>query len=52
MIFCISLGPSSPATTPTPSPAPIPTLSEWAKITMMLIMILAVGFYGWRTKQR
>ena len=42
--------PNSP--TPTPSPAPIPTLSEWAKITMMLIMILAVGWYGRRLKQR
>jgi hypothetical protein len=38
--------------TPTPSPAPIPTLSEWAKIMMMFLMIATVGFYGWRMKQR
>ena len=39
-------------TAPTPSPAPIPTLSEWAEIMMMFMMIATVGFYGWRTKQR
>ena len=38
--------------TAAPSPAPIPTLSEWAQIMMMFMMILTVGFYGWRTKQR
>ena len=40
------------APTPTPSPAPIPTLSEWAKITMMFLMIVTVGWYGRRLKQR
>ena len=35
-----------------PAPAPIPTLSEWAKISMMLLMILTVGWYGRRLKQR
>ena len=35
-----------------PSPAPIPTLSEWAKIMMMFLMILTVGWYGRRLKQR
>ena len=42
------VGPSAPP----PSPAPIPTLSEWAKISMMLLMILTVGWYGRRLKQR
>jgi hypothetical protein len=36
----------------TPSPAPIPTLSEWAEIMMMLLMIVTVGWYGRRLKQR
>ena len=51
-------GTSSPATsnvvTPTepPAPAPIPTLSEWAKIMMMFLMIATVGWYGRRLKQR
>ncbi len=36
-----------------PAPAqPIPTLSEWAQILMMLMMIATAGFYGWRMKQR
>ena len=35
-----------------PSPAPIPTLSEWAKISMMFLMILTVGWYGRRLKER
>jgi hypothetical protein len=36
-----------------PAPSnPIPTLSEWAQIMMMLIMIATAGFYGWRMKQR
>ncbi|TSA04722.1 MAG: IPTL-CTERM sorting domain-containing protein [Methylococcus sp.] len=39
-------------TPPTPSPAPIPTLSEWAQIIMMFLMILTVGWYGRRLKQR
>lgn len=38
--------------TAAPSPAPIPTLSEWAKISMMFLMILTVGWYGRRLKQR
>jgi hypothetical protein len=37
---------------PTPSPAPIPTLSEWAEIMMMFLMVLTVGWYGRRLKQR
>ncbi len=36
----------------TPAPNPIPTLSEWARIMMMLAMIATAGFYGWRMKQR
>jgi len=32
-------------TAPTPSPAPIPTLSEWAEIMMMFLMILTVGWH-------
>ena len=36
----------------TPSPQPVPTLSEWAKISMMFLMILTVGWYGRRLKQR
>jgi hypothetical protein len=35
----------------TPSPAPIPTLSEWAQIMMMFLMIVTVGWYGRRLKQ-
>jgi hypothetical protein len=35
-----------------PSPAPIPTLSEWAQIMMMFLMILTVAWYGRRLKQR
>ena len=38
--------------TAAPSPAPIPTLSEWAQIMMMLMIIATVGFYGWRMNQR
>ncbi|NDG86776.1 MAG: hypothetical protein EBY15_02370 [Gammaproteobacteria bacterium] len=38
-------------TAPTPTPAPIPTLPEWAKITMMFLMFLTVGWYGWRLKR-
>ena len=45
------IGPVIP-NTPTPTPAPIPTLSEWAKISMMFLMILTVGWYGRRMKQR
>ena len=41
-----------PTPSPTPSPAPIPTLSEWAEIMMMFLMILTVGWYGRRLKQR
>jgi alpha-tubulin suppressor-like RCC1 family protein len=49
--------PSAPsaATIPLPPPTPanpIPTLSEWAQITMMLVMAATGGLYGWRTKQR
>jgi IPTL-CTERM motif len=44
----VTLTPASP-----PPPAqPIPTLSEWAQIMMMLMMIATAGFYGWRMKQR
>ena len=35
-----------------PTPAPIPTLSEWAEIMMMFLMIVTVGLYGRRLKQR
>jgi hypothetical protein len=35
-----------------PSPAPIPTLSEWAQIMMMLMMIATAGLYGQRMKPR
>ena len=45
-------GPVIPAIPPTPSPEPIPTLSEWAKISMMFLMIVTVGWYGRRLKQR
>ncbi|NBS16480.1 MAG: IPTL-CTERM sorting domain-containing protein [Gammaproteobacteria bacterium] len=38
--------------TAVPSPAPIPTLSEWAEIMMMFLMILTVGWYGRRLNQR
>ena len=44
------IGPAPP--TQSPSPEPIPTLSEWAKIMMMFLMILTVGWYGRRLKQR
>ena len=44
------IGPAPP--TQSPSPQPIPTLSEWAKIMMMFLMILTVGWYGRRLKQR
>ncbi len=47
-----TVGPLIPPPAPTPSPAPIPTLSEWAEIMMMFLMILAVGWYGRRLKQR
>ena len=36
---------------PVPPPQPIPTLSEWARIMMMLAMIATAGLYGWRMKQ-
>lgn len=36
---------------PTP-PQPIPTLSKWAQIMMMFLMIATAGFCGWRIKQR
>jgi hypothetical protein len=42
----------TPTAPPTPSPSPIPTLSEWAQIMMMFLMILTVGWYGRRLKQR
>jgi hypothetical protein len=42
----------TPTAAPTPSPEPIPTLSEWAKISMMLLMVLTVGWYGRRLKLR
>jgi hypothetical protein len=35
-----------------PPPQPIPTLSKWARIMMMFLMIATAGFYGWRIKQR
>ncbi len=35
-----------------PDPRPIPTLSEWAQIMMMFLMIATVGFAGWRLKPR
>ena len=38
------IGPANPPT-PTPSPAPIPTLSEWAQIMMMFMIILTVGWH-------
>ena len=44
--------PIGPATSPTPSPQPIPTLSEWGQIMMMFLMIVTVGWYGRRLKQR
>ena len=34
------------------APSPIPTLSEWAEIMMMFLMILTVAWYGRRLKQR
>jgi hypothetical protein len=37
---------------PSPVPQPLPTLSEWAQIMMMFLMIATAGFYGWRMKQR
>ena len=46
------LGPSSPATIPTPSPTPIPTLSEWARIMLVFMMIMMMHWYGRRMKQR
>jgi hypothetical protein len=39
-------------TTPPPPPNPIPTLGEWAKIVMMLMMIGAVGWQTRRVMQR
>lgn len=42
----------TPTPTPTPSPNPIPTLSEWAQISMMFLMILTAGWCGRRLKQR
>jgi IPTL-CTERM motif len=35
-----------------PAPNPIPTLSEWAQIAMMLMMIAAAGWYMRGMKQR
>ena len=35
-----------------PPPQPVPSLSEWAQIMMMFLMILTVGWYGRRLKQR
>jgi hypothetical protein len=35
-----------------PPTQPIPSLSEWAQIMMMLMMIATAGFYGRRMKQR
>jgi hypothetical protein len=32
----------------TPRPKPIPTLSEWAQILMMLMMVITAGWYGRR----
>jgi len=47
------IGPVIPNTpNPTPSPAPIPTFSEWAKIMMMFFMLVTVGWYARRLKQR
>jgi hypothetical protein len=46
-----SISPPTPDVPPAP-PQPIPTLSEWAQIMMMLMMIATAGFYGWRMKQR
>ena len=48
--------PSAPsaATIPLPPPIPanpIPTLSEWAQITMMFMMIATVGVYRWRMRR-
>jgi hypothetical protein len=37
---------------PPPPSNPIPTLSDWAKIMMMLAMIATAGLYGWRIKQQ
>jgi hypothetical protein len=31
---------------------PIPTLGEWAQALMMVLMVFASGWYGFRTKQR
>ena len=45
-------GSVTPTAPPTPSPEPIPTLSQWAEISMMFLMILTVGWYGRRLKQR
>jgi hypothetical protein len=42
--------PITPA--PPPAPNPIPTLGEWAKIVMMLMMIGAVGWQTRRVMQR
>lgn len=40
------------APNPPPKPSnPIPTLSEWAQIVMMLMMIATAGWYGWRVKR-
>jgi hypothetical protein len=38
--------PIIPAIAVNPSPAPIPTLSEWAQLMMMLLMLALVQFYG------
>ena len=60
-IFTLTNGPTSDTVTininssapnPPVPPQPIPTLSEWAQIVMMLIMIATAGFYGWRMKQQ
>ena len=39
-------------TAPPPPPNPIPTLSEWAQIVMMLMMVGAVGWQTRRVRQR
>ena len=39
------------APSPTPSPEPIPTLSEWAKINMMFLMVLMVGWHKRRLQR-
>lgn len=33
-------------------PAPIPTLSQWAQMALMLMLLVTAGWYGRRMKQR